>query len=147
MSEIEYKFKDLYESLKETIRKTTYVRPSTLIEFDIESIMVWYLIPKLSIYGNYMDFHMSLDFLCFRLRIRLCPDIFKSPMEYDYFSTPYIVFQYYEREEFPYQIEIGWIGWFYRYCFGGKTPEKITKYHRTRKFIRSFDEIDDNENI
>ena len=39
MSEIEDKFNDLYKSLKETISKTTYVRPSTLIEFDISMDM------------------------------------------------------------------------------------------------------------
>ena len=115
MTKIDDKFKDLYKTLKEEIKNTTIIRPMTQFEFDIESIYIWHLIPHISFFCNYMDFHMSIDFLCFRFKVRLCPDIFKSPIEFDYFATPYITYSY-NMYGYKHLINIGWLNWDYKIC-------------------------------
>lgn len=115
MSEIENKFNDLYKELKKEIKNSTIIRPMTQFEFDIESIYIWHLIPHISLFCNYMDFNISMDFLCFRFKVRLCPNIFKSPAEFDYFATPYITYSY-KMYNYTHIISIGWLHWNYRIC-------------------------------
>lgn len=115
MAELDDKFKDLYEALKEEKHKISIVRPMTKFEFDIESIYIWYLIPYISLFCNYMDFNINIYFLCFRFNIRLCSNIFKSPTEYDYFNTPYITYSH-NMYNYLHILTIGWLNWSYRIC-------------------------------
>lgn len=134
--------KEFLNKIKRESEKYSFISPAMKIEFDIDSVYICHLTPSISLYFGKWDFHFYIYFLHFKLSIRLCPDIFKysdyNPIHIS--LLPYIVFQNYQRSEFPYQIEIQFYGWFYRYCFGGKTPNKITQYFRTNKFIRHFDE-------
>lgn len=133
-------FKEFFDKVKKETEKSLFISPSMKIEFDIDSIYICYLLPSISLYFGKWDLHFYIHFLHFKLSIRLCPDIFKYS-DYNPICIsllPYIVFQDYQRLEFPYSIEIQFYGWFYRYCFGGKKPNKITQYHRTNKFIKFF---------
>lgn len=119
-----------------------YIRPVTLFEFDINSIYIWYLLSSIRFYISKWDFSLYINFLCFQLRIHLCLNSFKytSFDSFGFSLLPYIVYQRYPRDEWPNQIELVFYKWFYRYCFGKIKPDKITKYYRTNRFIRSFDE-------
>ena len=130
------------DKLKTELVPRTYIKPDLLLEFDIDSIYIWYLLPSITLYLAKWDLSIYIHFLCFKLRIRLCPNIFK----YNSYNCiripilPYIVYQRYQRDEFPNQIEVVFYKWFYRYSFGGIKPKEITKYYRTKKFIKSFDD-------
>ena len=135
-------FKKFCNTLKTDMLSKNYIRPVTLFEFDVDSIYIWHLLPFIRCYISKWDFSLYVNFLCFQLRIHLCLNSFKysSVDSFGFTLLPYIVYQKYQRKEWPNQIEIVFYKWFYRYCFGKIKPDKIIKYYRTNKFIKSFDE-------
>ena len=111
------------DKLKTELLPRTHIKPDLLLEFDIDSIYIWYLLPSITLYLAKWDLSIYGSYNCIRIPI-----------------LPYIVYQRYQREEFPNQIEVVFYKWFYRYSFGEIKPKEITKYYRTKKFIKSFDD-------